>query len=39
MARPDMLGTWMVPSYDPALNLIYIGTSVTLAGDEVHARW
>ena len=24
------VGTWMVPSYDPELNLIYIGTSVTL---------
>jgi len=23
------VGTWMVPSYDPDLNLIYIGTSVT----------
>ena len=23
------VGTWMVPSYDPALNLVYIGTSVT----------
>ena len=23
------VGTWMVPSYDPALELIYIGTSVT----------
>ena len=23
------VGAWMVPSYDPALNLIYIGTSVT----------
>ena len=23
------VGSWMVPSYDPALNLIYIGTSVT----------
>ena len=23
------VGTWLVPSYDPALNLIYIGTSVT----------
>jgi alcohol dehydrogenase (cytochrome c) len=23
------VGTWMVPSYDPQLNLIYIGTSVT----------
>ena len=23
------VGTWMVPSYDPELNLIYIGTSVT----------
>jgi PQQ-dependent dehydrogenase (methanol/ethanol family) len=24
------VGTWMVPSYDPELNLIYIGTSVTI---------
>ena len=24
------VGTWMVPSYDPALGLIYIGTSVTI---------
>jgi alcohol dehydrogenase (cytochrome c) len=24
------VGTWMVPSYDPALNLIFIGTSVTI---------
>ena len=23
------VGAWMVPSYDPALNLIYMGTSVT----------
>jgi len=23
------VGTWMVPSYDPELNLIYLGTSVT----------
>ena len=23
------VGTWMVPSYDPALNLVYIGTSVS----------
>jgi PQQ-dependent dehydrogenase (methanol/ethanol family) len=23
------VGTWMVPSFDPALNLIYFGTSVT----------
>ena len=23
------VGTWMVPSYDPVLNLVYIGTSVT----------
>ncbi len=23
------VGTWMAPSFDPALNLIYIGTSVT----------
>ncbi len=23
------VGTWMAPSYDPALNLLYIGTSVT----------
>ena len=24
------IGTWMVPSYDPELNLIYVGTSVTI---------
>jgi PQQ-dependent dehydrogenase (methanol/ethanol family) len=24
------VGTWMVPSYDPELNLIYTGTSVTI---------
>jgi len=24
------IGTWMVPSYDPELNLIYTGTSVTI---------
>jgi alcohol dehydrogenase (cytochrome c) len=24
------VGTWMVPSYDPELNLIFIGTSVTI---------
>ena len=23
------VGTWMVPSYDPALNLVYVGTSVS----------
>lgn len=23
------VGTWMVPSYDPTLNMVYIGTSVT----------
>ena len=23
------VGAWMVPSYDPALNLLYVGTSVT----------
>jgi alcohol dehydrogenase (cytochrome c) len=23
------VGTWMVPSYDPQLNMVYIGTSVT----------
>jgi alcohol dehydrogenase (cytochrome c) len=35
------VGTWMVPSYDPELNMLYIGTSVTapapkfmLAGNE-----
>jgi len=35
------VGTWMVPSYDPELNLLYVGTSVTspapkfmLAGNE-----
>ena len=27
--RRRHVGTWMVPSYDPELNLIYIGTSVT----------
>ena len=32
------VGTWMVPSYDPELNLIYIGTSVTVPGAEVPAR-
>ena len=30
------VGTWMVPSYDPELNLIYIGTSVTIPGAQVH---
>ncbi|HYR85894.1 MAG TPA: PQQ-binding-like beta-propeller repeat protein [Terriglobia bacterium] len=24
------IGTWMVPSYDPELNLVYFGTSVTI---------
>jgi PQQ-dependent dehydrogenase (methanol/ethanol family) len=24
------VGTWMVPSYDPELNLIFVGTSVTI---------
>jgi alcohol dehydrogenase (cytochrome c) len=24
------VGTWMVPSYDPALNLVIVGTSVTI---------
>jgi alcohol dehydrogenase (cytochrome c) len=24
------VGTWMVPSYDPATNMIYVGTSVTI---------
>jgi alcohol dehydrogenase (cytochrome c) len=24
------VGTWMVPSYDPEFNLIYVGTSVTI---------
>ena len=24
------VGTWMVPSYDPELNLVYVGTSVTI---------
>ena len=32
------VGTWMVPSYDPELNLIYVGTSVTIPGAEVHPR-
>ena len=32
------VGTWMVPSYDPELNLIYIGTSVSSPAPEVPAR-
>ena len=28
-AERKHVGAWMVPSYDPALNLVYIGTSVT----------
>ncbi len=28
-AERKHVGTWMVPSFDPELNLIYIGTSVT----------
>ncbi len=28
-AERQHVGTWMVPSYDPELNLIYVGTSVT----------
>ena len=32
------VGTWMVPSYDPELNLIYVGTSVTIPGAEIHPR-
>ena len=28
-AQRRHVGTWMVPSFDPALNMIYIGTSVT----------
>ena len=28
-ADRQQVGAWMVPSYDPALDLIYIGTSVT----------
>ena len=27
--RRGHVGTWMIPSYDPELNLVYIGTSVT----------
>ena len=23
------VGSWMVPSYDPELDLVYVGTSVT----------
>jgi PQQ-dependent dehydrogenase (methanol/ethanol family) len=30
MAERWHVGTWMVPSYDPQLNLIIIGTSVTI---------
>ena len=32
------VGTWMVPSYDPETNMIFVGTSVTIPGAEVHAR-
>ena len=31
------VGTWMVPSYDPQLNMVYIGTSVTSPAPKVHA--
>ena len=27
--RRSHVGTWMVPSYDPDLNMVYVGTSVT----------
>ncbi len=27
--KRNQVGTWMPPSYDPALNLVYFGTSVT----------
>ena len=27
--RRSHVGSWMVPSYDPELNLVYVGTSVT----------
>src|SRR2546422_9506082 len=38
------VGTWMVPSYDPELNLLYVGTSVTRSeerrvGKECRSRW
>ena len=32
------VGAWMVPSYDPELNLVYIGHVGHLAGAEVHDR-
>ena len=32
------VGTWMVPSYDPGLKRIYVGTSVTIPAAEVPAR-
>ena len=32
------VGTWMVPSYDPELNLIYVGTSVTIPAPKFIAR-
>ena len=31
-AERQHVGMWMVPSYDPELNLIYVGTSVTHPG-------
>ena len=32
------VGTWMVPSYDPAANLIIVGTSVTIPAPKFTAR-
>ena len=37
MAERWHVGTWMVPSYDPETNLIFVGTSVTIPRAEVHA--
>ena len=32
------VGSWMVPSYDPELNMVYVGTSVTSPAPKLHAR-
>ena len=34
--RRSHVGTWMVPSYDPELNMLYVGTSVTSPAPKFH---
>ena len=38
MAERWHVGTWMVPSYDPETNLIFVGTSVTIPAPKFIAR-